>query len=166
MLRKILSGVLQGTLASRRQKQELRRTRRTRSRALGRFLQNHMRVRAPDSKRIHRSAQGTWTCPIAQLFIHDEWAVCKIDFCIRSFEVQAGWNLLVLKCQRRFNKADSSSRGIKVTDIAFYRSDRTKILFLRSRAKCLRQGLYFNWVSQFRSGSVCLDITYALRIDP
>jgi hypothetical protein len=56
-----------------------------------------MSVRPTDAERIHPRPQRLWSNPIAQLLVDVERAVNKINFGIRSFEMQAGRNLPMLE---------------------------------------------------------------------
>src|ERR1043166_1428843 len=87
-----------------------------------------MRVRAADAERTHaRPARRRAPFPIRKLRIHVKRAVREIYLRIRGFEVQAGWEFLVVQREHGFDQTGDTRGGVEMADVGLHRTDGAEI---------------------------------------
>ncbi len=133
------------------------------------FLQDNMRVGSADAEGTDPGPERKPVClPFAQLGVDVERAVIKRNLRIRLFEIKAWRNHPVFHGKDGFDQSGRARGRVQMAYVCLYGPDGAEVLFLQRtlpRLKRLGQGLNFNGISQYCSGSVRFDISDGFRIN-
>src|SRR5437660_12606195 len=130
-----MRGLVESRFRPGRQNQQVRSAGVGRYLRFGRFLEDDMRVRPAHAGGHHSCSSGTVAGPIPQLRVYVERGARKIDFGIGLAEVQTRRKLSVLKGEDGLYDAGDCRRGVEVSYIGFYRTDRAVAGTLRGVAE-------------------------------
>ena len=135
-------------------------------RPMRRFLEDHVRVGAPDAQRIDRRApRPAGHRPGSQAGIDEERAGVEGDGRIGRLEAERGRDFAMFERKRDLDQADDAGRRVEMADIGLDRADRAKTAPIGVLAKGLRQRLDLDRIAERGAGAVALDIVDRLGVD-
>ncbi len=155
---------LEGRLGASGEHQDLRTRPRGRLRRGGRLLEDHVRVRPPDTEGAHPRAQRpAFPDPGCALSGHEERALCQLEPRVLAPEMEAGCQLAVLQHLHYLDEPSDPGRGVEVSDVRFYGPDGTGAATVGPRPEHLPESLDFDGIAEGGTRAMSLDVGDVLR---
>ena len=135
-----------------------RGSRRFRWQTRGRLRQDNMGIRSAKSKRIDaRQAVRPDLGKRLQRGRHAQLELVEIDVRTWRFEMEAGWNLSVLKDQHGLEKSRDAGRGFQVSQIRFDRANRQWRIRRAIDTESFRERVRLDRIAHRSAGAVGFD---------